>query len=130
MLNLSTLRLATAPLLTLLLVLYSSASQAQDHTLATRIDNAIYPLFNAGEPGATIIVTKAGQPVFMSVPHGYGWSIGKLRGMTMQSHKGFFIPNSVSYVEFERDAEGAVTQVTLHGAGEPVAHARIGALAQ
>lgn len=64
MLNLSTLRLATATLLTLLLVLHSSVSQAQDHTLATRIDNAIAPLFKAGEPGATIIVTKAGQPVF------------------------------------------------------------------
>ena len=50
--------------------------------------------------------------------------------LTAFSDKGFFIPNSVSYVEFERDAEGAVTQVTLHGAGEPVAHARIGALAQ
>lgn len=50
--------------------------------------------------------------------------------LTAFSDKGFFIPNSVSYVEFERDTEGAVTQVTLHGAGEPVAHARIGALAQ
>ena len=50
--------------------------------------------------------------------------------LTAFSDMGFFIPNSVAYVEFERDAEGAVTQVTLHGAGEPVAHARIGALAQ
>ena len=80
MLNLSTLRLATAPLLTLLLVLHSSASQAQDHVLSTRIDNAIAPLFNAGEPGATIIVTRAGQPVFRKA---YGMAdIAKGQAMT------------------------------------------------
>ena len=83
MLNLSTLRLATAPLLTLLLVLYSSASQAQDHTLATRIDNAIAPLFKAGEPGATIIVTKAGRPVFRKA---YGMAdIARGRPMTPEA---------------------------------------------
>ena len=80
MLNLSTLRLATAPLLTLLLVLHSSESQAQDHALATRIDSAIAPLFKAGEPGATIIVTRAGQPVFRKA---YGMAdIAKGQAMT------------------------------------------------
>lgn len=78
--NLSTLRLATAPLLTLLLVLHTPASQAQDPTLATRIDNAIAPLFKAGEPGATIIVTRAGQQVFRKA---YGMAdVAKGQAMT------------------------------------------------
>lgn len=49
--------------------------------------------------------------------------------LTAFSDAGFSIPNSVAYVEFGRDAEGAVSKVTFRGLGEPVVHVRTGALA-
>lgn len=49
--------------------------------------------------------------------------------LTAFSDASFSIPNSVAYVEFGRDAEGAVSKVTFRGAGEPVVHVRTGALA-
>lgn len=69
--KLSTLRLASPPLLALLLVLHapvshaqSSAPNASEQALAARLDSAIAPLFKANEPGATIIVTRGGRALF------------------------------------------------------------------
>jgi len=45
--------------------------------------------------------------------------------VTPFSDKEFFIENSLTTVEFGRDAKGALSQVTLKGRGEPVVHARI-----
>ena len=40
------------------LAMHAPAAMAQDSTLAQRIDAAISPYYQAGEPGAAVIVTK------------------------------------------------------------------------
>lgn len=68
--KLSMLRLASPPLLALLLVLHAPVIHAQstaassEQALAARLDSAITPLFKPNEPGATIIVTRGGRPLF------------------------------------------------------------------
>ena len=46
------------------LAMHTPAAMAQDSALAQRIDAAISPYYQAGEPGAAVIVTKGGKVVF------------------------------------------------------------------
>jgi D-alanyl-D-alanine carboxypeptidase len=47
-----------------LLAMHAPAALAQDSALAQRIDAAISPYYQAGEPGAAVIVTRNGKVVF------------------------------------------------------------------
>ncbi|HYE38373.1 MAG TPA: serine hydrolase [Ramlibacter sp.] len=47
-----------------ILAMHAPAAAAQDSALAQRIDAAIAPYYQAGEPGAAVIVTKGGKVVF------------------------------------------------------------------
>ena len=42
------------------------------------------------------------------------------------SDNGFFIEDSTTYLEFQRDVKGAVSQVTVYGTGEPAVNVRVG----
>jgi D-alanyl-D-alanine carboxypeptidase len=46
------------------LAMHAPAAMAQDSALAQRIDAAISPYYQDGEPGAAVIVTKGGKVVF------------------------------------------------------------------
>lgn len=54
----------TAACLSLLPLLHATAALAEAPPLADQIDAALAPLFKADAPGATVIVTRDGKPVF------------------------------------------------------------------